>query len=297
MSRSDRRAFLVLCFLALLVAGYWVAVRWFPDTSPAVPLTAEERARFDAFADSLVFDTSKAVPFREVYYAVPVKVPESFPFDPNTADSTQLLRLGLPPWQVRSIYRYRAKGGRFHRPEDFARVYGMTGEVYGRLKPYIRIAEQYRWLADSLPSDTMRRDTMRYPVKLDAGSRINLNLADTTLLRRVPGIGRMYAGRIAAYRERLGGFVSLNQLAEIAELPDGVADWFFLTGTPVRRMNINRLSVEALRRHPYLNFYQSKVIVEHRRKFGPVTSLYDLSLYEEFTEVDLKRLEPYVVFE
>ena len=29
--------------------------------------------------------------------------PERFYFDPNTADSTQLLRLGLQPWQVRNI--------------------------------------------------------------------------------------------------------------------------------------------------------------------------------------------------
>lgn len=29
---------------------------------------------------------------------------ECFYFDPNTADSTQLLRLGLQPWQVRNIY-------------------------------------------------------------------------------------------------------------------------------------------------------------------------------------------------
>ena len=28
---------------------------------------------------------------------------ELFYFDPNTADSTQLLRLGLRPWQVRNI--------------------------------------------------------------------------------------------------------------------------------------------------------------------------------------------------
>lgn len=47
-----------------------------------------------------------------------------FPFDPNTADSTQLLRLGLRPWQVRSIYKYRARGGVYRRPEDFARLYG-----------------------------------------------------------------------------------------------------------------------------------------------------------------------------
>ena len=38
------------------------------------------------------------------YYAEDGRKMELFDFDPNTADSTQLLRLGLAPWQVRSIY-------------------------------------------------------------------------------------------------------------------------------------------------------------------------------------------------
>ena len=45
---------------------------------------------------------------------------ELFPFDPNTADSTTLLRLGLVPWQVRNIYKYRAAGGIYRSKEDFA---------------------------------------------------------------------------------------------------------------------------------------------------------------------------------
>lgn len=60
------------------------------------------------------------------YYAQPAVAPTLFPFDPNTADSTALLRLGLSPWQVRAIYRYRAKGGIFRHKRDFARLYGLT---------------------------------------------------------------------------------------------------------------------------------------------------------------------------
>ena len=44
-------------------------------------------------------------------------------------------------------------------------------------------------------------------------------------------------------------------------------------------------------------FYQSRVIVEHRRKYGPIKKLQALSLYEEFTPSDLERLQPYVSFE
>ena len=59
--------------------------------------------------------------------------PELFPFDPNSADSTELLRLGLQPWQVVNIYKYRAAGGVYRKPRDFARLYGLTLKEYRRL--------------------------------------------------------------------------------------------------------------------------------------------------------------------
>ena len=77
----------------------------------------------------------------EYYYAVKTEESELFEFDPNTADSTQLLALGLQPWQVRNIYKYRAKGGIYRTPEDFARVYGLTVGQYRRLAPISALAK------------------------------------------------------------------------------------------------------------------------------------------------------------
>ena len=34
------------------------------------------------------------------------------PFDPNTADSITLRQLGLRPWQIRNLLKYRAANGR-----------------------------------------------------------------------------------------------------------------------------------------------------------------------------------------
>lgn len=78
------------------------------------------------------------------YYAVKAREVHLRTFDPNTADSTLLLDLGLQPWQVRAIYRYRAAGGVYSRPEDFARLYGLSVKKYRELRPYIIIGEDYR---------------------------------------------------------------------------------------------------------------------------------------------------------
>ena len=99
------------------------------------------------------------------YYAVPKTAVESFPFDPNEADSTQLLRLGLTPAQVRSIYRHRAKGYVYSTPEDFARTPFMTKGQWNHLKPLIKIGDQYRLLnaTDNRSSLTDNRSPLSAP--------------------------------------------------------------------------------------------------------------------------------------
>ena len=102
---------------------------------------------------------------------------------------------------------------------------------------------------------------------------MELNTADTATLKKIPGIGSYYARRIVDYRNRLGGFVSVAQLKEMGELPENIGRWFTVSPAVHRPLLVNRMSVEVLRRHPYLNFYQSRVIVEHRRKYGPIKKL------------------------
>ena len=49
--------------------------------------------------------------------------------------------------------------------------------------------------------------------------------------------------------------------------------------------------------HPYINYYQARVIVEYRKKKGRLKNLKQLSLYEEFTSADLERIEPYICYD
>ena len=128
LNRSDRSV--LLFFLALAVAA--VAVIALSDGAETVSALSN--------ADSA--KTSHHQPFysanaRSPYYEVDTRTTELFNFDPNTADSTTLLRLGLQPWQVRNIYKYRAAGGVYRRPLDFARLYGLTRKQYLALEPYI----------------------------------------------------------------------------------------------------------------------------------------------------------------
>ena len=89
----------------------------------------------------------------------------------------------------------------------------------------------------------------------------------------------------------------LEQLQEIKFVTPELLEWFKLGDGVIRKLNINKDGLDKLRAHPYVNFYQAKVIVEHRRKRGQIKSLSQLSLYEEFTEKDLVRLANYFSFD
>lgn len=233
------------------------------------------------------------------YYDAGGRTAELFTFDPNTADSTQLLRLGLAPWQVRNIYKYRANGGIYRRPSDFARLYGLTKKQYEQLLPYIRISDDYRPAAEiygKTQQPIYARDTLRYPLKIKPGEHIALNSADTALLKRVPGIGSGFAGAIVRYRERLGGFYNVGQLLEIDNFPESALPYFTADASRCRRLNINKLTLNQLRRHPYISFYQAKTIVDHRRLHGPIKSLDELRLYKDFTPEVIEKLRNYVEF-
>lgn len=222
---------------------------------------------------------------------------ERFAFDPNTADSTELLRLGLHYWQVRNIYKYRAAGGVYRRPADFARLYGLTRKQYRELEPYIHISSDYAPAAGLFAEERHeRRDTThRYPTKLKVGELLDLNLSDTTALQRVPGIGPYFAGRIVRYRQRLGGFYSARQLKEIEDFPEE-AIFFFRTSNNIHKINVNMLKLNELKRHPYINYYQAKAIIDYRRLRGPLHSLDELRLLKDFTAEDIARLQHYVIF-
>ena len=285
MNRNDRKtalAALVVAFLAL-IALFLLG----EDGTATMQENPKEKA-----------ESHRSYRGRQVHYAVDgQRRAESFPFDPNTADSTQLLRLGLSPWQVHNIYKYRAKGGIYRQKEDFARLYGLTVKDYRRLEPYIRISKDY------LPAATLvgerssyERDTVRFPVKIDSTQHVVLNTADTSQLKKVPGIGSYYAKEIVRHGKWLGGYVSVDQLDEIEGFPQEAKRYFTIEQSQPQRLNINKLTLQQLRRHPYINYYQAKTIVDYRRLHGDIKSLQDLRFSRDFTPEAIQRLEPYVTY-
>ena len=290
-TKSERRVILLLLAIALLLLGIWAVMEYLRPVE--VPVTLSESEEIDSFLANLEEQEKirkSHTPKNEISVVLQ-------PFDPNTADSVLLRQLGLPVYIVRNILKYRAKGGVFRSPESFSRIYGLKEEVYQKLKPYITIAPLVS--VSHVRTDTFRqlKDTIPYIPKYEEGTIVDLNKADTSILKRIPGIGSTLARMIVVYRQRLGGFYDVSQLQDVPHGGVELNKWFVVTPAGLHKIQVNSASLDKLRSHPYMDFYKAKAIMEYRRKRGKIKGLSQLSMFEEFTEKDLKRLSPYLTFE
>ena len=205
---------------------------------------------------------------RKSYYAVPKAAVESFSFDPNEADSTQLLRLGLTPAQVRSIYRHRAKGYVYSRVEDFARTPFMTQGQWAHLRPLIKIAPQYRPL------------NLNDTVEKVQGSKFKVQNSFVT-----PKDTILHSSLFTLHSD----VPHPSDTAQTA--PKGE-----ILNSSLLILNLNEASFKALVHHPFLSYGQVKAIKNFQKKYGRIRNMTELLILPEFTVEDTLRLSPYLQF-
>ena len=149
--------------------------------------------------------------------------------------------------------------------------------------------------------NTSERRTFPKTEKYPVGTVVELNTADTTILKKVPGIGSTFARRIIKYRELLGGFFTVEQLREVYGLDEerynAMKSWFSADMSLICPLEIHKISFKELCKHPYINYQQARIIEQLRKQKGKLSGWENLQLLEEFTETDKERLTPYLSFE
>jgi competence protein ComEA len=219
---------------------------------------------------------------------------ELFYFNPNTASANEWRKLGLRERTITTILNFREKGGRFYKPEDLRKIYGLQIHEYERLLPYIRIEATASPKNDSfMPAQTVfeKKPASRYSV-------IEINTADTTQFISLPGIGSKLAARIVNFREKLGGFYSIGQVGETYGLPDStfqkIKQYLILESTALRKVNINKATAEELYAHPYISANLARAIAAYRTEHGPFSNLEEIKKIMLMTDDIYNKLAPYL---
>lgn len=218
-----------------------------------------------------------------------------FQFDPNSLDIEGWKKLGFTEKQATGIVKYRDKGGRFRKKEDLKKLYVVNEEIYILLEPFIELSDaredpDQKTGVGNMTSYSSRNFTAKYQVEL--------NSADSAELVKVYGIGPATARRILRYREKLGGFVSPEQLRDVAGIDSAryemIKDGVFADAEVVRKIEINTSSIVELRQHPYIDYYIAKAIVDRRIKKGSFTSPDELREIALIYEALFMKLRPYI---
>ena len=295
-----------LVLLVILVIGTLIAVKRLRPQEDVEVGWSNDSTKMEFVAYQVRQDSIRKAQWKKTYKRDTIAIRLQV-FDPNTADSSTLVHLGFKPWQAKNLLKYRARGGRYRRPEDLKRLYGMTDSMYQILQPYIQIVrtEVDSLRMDSMGRDSLWRDTIRYDsmpkwqhVKKD--TILNLRTADTTELKMIRGVGSYRAKQIVRYRDALGGFVRVEQLREVEGMElvaDSVMKHFVLDSANVKQLNVNSMGVRQLSRHPYLRFEDAKAIYELRRRKIKLDSIEQLYELETMSEETIKKVAPYLNFD
>ena len=215
---------------------------------------------------------------------------ERFDFNPNNLRDSDWNRLGLSEKQIRVIKNYESKGGKFRTKEDVKKMYCIQPELYSSLEPYIQIPE----IASPI-IEHQQLTNNHQPLFLE------LNSADSIQLDQLKGIGFSFARRIIKYREMLGGFINKDQLLEVYGLDkekyDGLAANVSVDISKVKKLNINLIAAEELKKHPYVKYNLANLIVSYRKQHGNYGSVADIKKLNLVNDEIYAKLAPYLTTE
>ncbi len=223
-----------------------------------------------------------------------------FYFDPNTLSREGWERLGIREKTIHTIQNYLSKGGKFRKSEDVQKIYGLFPDEYERIAPFIKIESQTQGLGNepgysNQPAVGEKKtfpNTPKYSV-------VEVNTADTAALIALPGIGSKLAQRIIGFRDKLGGFYSVNQIAETYGLPDStfqkIKQYLRVSADEITRININTATIDELKSHPYIKWSLANPILAYRKEHGPFVKIEDLKKVMVITEDVYYKIVPYLI--
>lgn len=216
-------------------------------------------------------------------------------FNPNTVKHEELLDMGLEAKIAATIINYRQKGGKFVVKHDLKKIYGLNDDEFNRLKHYIDLPDKIQFQGTRQRTDK-GTDGLRNSVP---NYKFDINRVDTAQLISVKGIGDVLSMRIIKFRNKLGGFITMDQLDEVYGLSEEALRLIDKRGYvsdnfQPERININEGTADQISGHPYITQKLANQIVKYRNQHGKFEDLEQLLNIHLISRSDYERLKPYL---
>lgn len=187
--------------------------------------------------------------------------------------------LGFTSRQAEAFDRYRRR--RDIRSIEELRECYLIGELADTLALYVTFV-------DTLPKDPFIE-------------KIEINSADSATLVRIYGIGAKSAQAIVEYRERVGGFHSVWQIAEVNIVNEAnfekILQQIWCDSCKIQKIDINFAVPEKLRDNPYISARTLRRIIKQRQLKGGWCSIEEMIEDNILTSGEAKSLAPYLRFD
>lgn len=312
LTKNERRGFIVV---AVLILAVFAMTRLYPhlvsndrnDVNKIAEhchkLTTYTPVRRDSSWQRKKFGKSK---YKKQY---PKKTKKKWPrktvvfaFDPNSLSADSLKLLGLKPYIAKNLVKYRSKGGKFRKPADLYKIYGIDSARVSELLPYVQIDSTLFAKAKQKPRDqpiakaTKQSDKIA-KIKL---AFIDINTADEYQWQQLRGIGPTKARIIVERRDKLGGFYAKEQLLTVWGITDSLYQSIeaqLIASDDYKTIPINKADKKMLAAHPYIPYKEAGIMVSYRNNHGPYTSAEDLKKIVAFTPEFVDKVAPYLRFD
>lgn len=234
--------------------------------------------------------------------------PIRFVFNPGTISLDSLKALGISKKTAQNLTKFRKHGFRYQKAEDFNKIYGISTQELAILKEYAMFPikqdppkkfkkKQATDTKKSFAKTEIKKTKVESkPVKLEKPS-IEVNTASEEQWQSLHGIGPYYAMRICKFRDQLGGFITIDQVADTYNLPDSVFQMIkpqlILEGT-VKKIAVLKSDKETLANHPFISYKQAAIIekyIAHRKDSFNLEMMYKI---QAFDSNYIKKIMPYL---
>jgi DNA uptake protein ComE-like DNA-binding protein len=178
-------------------------------------------------------------------------------------------------------------------------IYFLFGIALGFGLIFFFVKDKFSTLeANESKNITIKEQTIsQFPIRDSV--YLDLNASDTLDLQEVRGVGKVRARNIYKYGQKLGGYISVNQLKEVYSIDSAtfeqIKPHFYAGKTEIRKVNINSDDPKYLARHPYIDFALAKALIRFRKKyekdFNSIEEIKQIHLMDEET---YNKLRPYI---
>jgi len=282
------------------------------DLKKIYGITTKDYEILEDFIQIKETNKTNVIPKKKYYKAKPEKQAskivesELFPFNPNTATKEELQQLGLSDKVSQTILKFR-KRGNFRKVSDLSLIYGLSEEDFQLLKPFIQIPPKESFYNKKPLAFSSQKKESIVKAKLTSSPtsppveniNIDINQSSREDWQQLSGIGPYLAKKIISHRDNLGGFASIEQIADTYELPDSVYQKIVphLTASPILKpININTVKAKDLQSHPFFSWKQANTIINYRTQHGDFKNEKDLSKILSFKKDYIKKISPYLEY-